>query len=160
IQLAGPEHPGPIETRGAEDTHVKEGSSRGDTAHTVVGMGPLDDAAMRETSPWAKRRSTGDASLVGAMVGSYLVTRVLGEGGVGTVYLGEHPRVGSRVAIKVLHDEFVDSREMVDRFVQEARAANAIPSPHIVRVSDFGKLDDGRDYSVMEYLEGHALDAA
>jgi serine/threonine-protein kinase len=128
---------------------------------TVLGLGVLDEVALRETAAWAKRRraSTETASLVGQTVGSYRITRVLGEGGVGIVYLGEHPRVGSRVAIKVLHEDFLDSQEMVARFVQEARAANLVASPHIVGIVDFGTLEDGRDYAVMEYLEGRPLDA-
>jgi serine/threonine-protein kinase len=127
---------------------------------TINGVGRVDAESLRETNAWAKRERRAPAvSLVGQTVGSYRVTRVLGEGGVGIVYLGEHPRVGSRVAIKVLHEGFRDSSEMVQRFVQEARAANAIANPHIVRVSDFGTLEDGRDYAVMEYLEGRSLDA-
>src|SRR5262249_26858483 len=113
-----------------------------------------EDPALRETRSWEARTGTPSVSLVGQTIGSYRVTRVLGEGGVGTVYLGEHPLVGSRVAIKVLHDDFADSKTMVGRFIQEARSANAVPSPHIVHVMDFGRLPDGRDYAVMEYLEG------
>jgi serine/threonine-protein kinase len=128
---------------------------------TIVGMGLLDEIAQRETAGWTKRRRRAieTPSLVGQTVGSYRITRVLGEGGVGVVYCGEHPRIGTRVAIKVLHDDFLDSQEMVASFVREAKAANAIASPHIVRVIDFGTLEDGRDYAVMEHLEGRPLDA-
>jgi tRNA A-37 threonylcarbamoyl transferase component Bud32 len=111
----------------------------------------------REIEQWNPRERGPDRSLVGRCVGSYRITRLLGEGGVGAVYLGEHPVVQSRVAIKVLHDDLARSAEMVHRFVTEARAANLIPSPHVVRVSDFGRLDCGREYAVMEYLEGRSL---
>ncbi|WP_394828256.1 protein kinase domain-containing protein [Pendulispora albinea] len=97
-------------------------------------------------------------NLVGSVVGSYRLTRLLGEGGVGVVYLGEHPLVGARVAIKVLHEHCAGAPEIVERFVNEAKAANLIQSPHIVRVSDFGCLDDGSHYAVMEYLEGQTLE--
>jgi len=74
------------------------------------------------------------------------------------VYLGEHPLVGARVAIKILHENCADSPEMLERFINEAKAANLIQSPHIVRCSDFGSLSDGSHYAVMEYLEGQTLE--
>ncbi|WP_394840582.1 protein kinase [Pendulispora brunnea] len=92
-------------------------------------------------------------------MGSYRLIRLLGEGSAGVVYLGEHPLVGARVAIKILHEYCADSPDMLERFINEAKAANVIQSPHIVRCSDFGTLPDGAShYAVMEYLEGQTLE--
>ncbi len=121
--------------------------------------GLASNREQRDTRGWEDPSKTRSTDLVGATVGSYVLARLLGEGGVGAVYLGEHPVIGSRVAVKVLHHDFATSIMMLDRFIQEARAANAIPSPHIVRVFDFGKLPDGRPYAVMECLEGESLEA-
>ncbi|MBW2731216.1 MAG: protein kinase [Deltaproteobacteria bacterium] len=95
--------------------------------------------------------------LVGARVGSYRLVRLLGSGGVGSVWQGEHPVIGSQVAIKILHPEMCESEEAVRRFVVEAQAVNRIDSPHIIKTFDFGKLSDGRDYAVMELLKGDTL---
>ena len=95
--------------------------------------------------------------LVGARVGSYRLLRLLGAGGVGSVWHGEHPVIGSQVAIKILHPEMCELEEAVRRFVVEAQAVNRIDSPHIVKTFDFGKLADGRDYAVMELLRGETL---
>jgi serine/threonine-protein kinase len=100
-----------------------------------------------------------DRSLIGTTAGSYRFVDVIGEGGIGVVYLAEHPAIGARVAIKVLHPHVAAMPEMGDRFLREARATNIVDNPHILRMHDFGKLPDGRDYAVMDYLRGNTLDA-
>ncbi|MFH1131548.1 MAG: serine/threonine-protein kinase, partial [Pseudomonadota bacterium] len=95
--------------------------------------------------------------LAGSRAGSYKLVKLLGSGGLGSVWLGEHPVIGSKVAVKILHPQMCESEEPVRRFVIEAQAVNRIDSPHIVKTFDFGKLSDGRDYSVMELLEGDTL---
>lgn len=92
-----------------------------------------------------------------SMIGSYRVVRSLGAGGTGRVYLGEHPVIGTKVAIKVLLPEIAGSRETVDRFIQEARSSSQIDSPHIPRYYDFGRTAGGLPYAVMEYFEGQTL---
>src|SRR6185503_2671396 len=92
-----------------------------------------------------------------AMIGSYDVIGSLGTGGTGRVYLGQHPLIGSRVAIKVLLPEIARSPETVDRFIQEARASSQIASPHIPRYFDFGTTADGLPYAIMEYFDGETL---
>ncbi len=99
-------------------------------------------------------------ALVGASVGSYRLTRLIGRGGMGFVYLGVHPSIGSRVAIKVLGADWVGSQELVQRFFDEARAVNLIRHEHIVNILDLAHLPDGRPYIVMEYLDGTTLRAA
>src|SRR5512142_1468869 len=101
----------------------------------------------------------GDDPLLGRTIGVYRVARLLGIGGMGRVYKGVHPTIGSRVAIKVLSRECSDRRDLVDRFFAEAKAVNLIRHESIVNVLDLATLPDGRPYIVMEYLDGAPLSA-
>jgi eukaryotic-like serine/threonine-protein kinase len=95
--------------------------------------------------------------LIGRSIGNYRIVRVIGEGGMGTVYLAEHPMIGKRVAVKMLRPDLGTDPGLVSRFFQEARAVNEIRHPNIVDISDFGKTEDGIVYLVMELLEGRSL---
>jgi len=95
--------------------------------------------------------------LIGRSIGNYKIVRVIGEGGMGTVYLAEHPMIGKRVAVKMLRPDLGTDPGLVSRFFQEARSVNEIRHPNIVDISDFGKTDDGHVYLVMELLEGRSL---
>jgi serine/threonine-protein kinase len=99
---------------------------------------------------------TGDL-LPGAMVGEYRVDKKIGEGGMGSVYSATHPMIGKRAAIKVISTALGTDASAVARFVQEARSVNQIGHPNIVDVFAFGELPDGRNYFVMEYLQGESL---
>ncbi len=81
----------------------------------------------------------------------------LGTGGFGAVYRGVQPLIGKQVAIKVLNGRLSADREMVSRFVSEARAVNQIRHKNIIDIFSFGALPDGRQYFVMEYLPGQPL---
>jgi serine/threonine-protein kinase len=99
-------------------------------------------------------------NLIGEHVGNYVVTRELGSGGMGTVYLAEHPVLGRKVAIKVLHDHHSTDKDTVARFFQEARAAAEIGEEHIIEVIDFGELlvrGWKVVYLMMELLDGMSL---
>ncbi|HEX9102327.1 MAG TPA: serine/threonine-protein kinase, partial [Polyangia bacterium] len=98
-------------------------------------------------------------SRLGTTVGNYRLVDVLGTGGMGAVYLAEHVYIGTRSAIKVLHEHIAADSDAVARLLQEARAAAAIGHGNIVTVSDFGETPDGSAYVVMEYVEGRPLDA-
>ena len=80
---------------------------------------------------------------VGQTVGNYTISAKLGEGGMGTVFLAEHPVIGSRVALKAIHPEYARSPEVVSRFVNEARAVNQIGHDHIIDIHDFGTTPAG-----------------
>jgi serine/threonine-protein kinase len=97
--------------------------------------------------------------LLGARVGSFQIVRMLGRGGMGTVYLGEHPVIGSRVAIKFLHEAMARDPGVVARFFDEARAVNLIGHENIVGIFDLAALPPSRYYYVMELLEGETLTA-
>ena len=99
----------------------------------------------------------GDDLLLGTTIGAYRVACLLGIGGMGRVYKGVHPTIGSRVAIKVLSRECSDRRDLVDRFFAEARAVNVIRHEGIVNVLDLAVLPDGRPYIIMEYVDGAPL---
>jgi serine/threonine-protein kinase len=94
----------------------------------------------------------------GTSIGQYRITQKLGEGGMGTVWVGEHTLLGRKAAIKVLLPEYTSREEIVQRFFNEARAVTAISDPGIVQVFDFGHAM-GSAYIVMELLDGEAMDA-
>ena len=81
--------------------------------------------------------------MIGETFGNYRVTELIGEGGMGVVYLAEHPGIGRRAAIKILRPGLTDNAELTKRFFNEARAANAIRHPGIVEVFDCGTLAIG-----------------
>jgi len=95
--------------------------------------------------------------VIGRSIGNYKIVRVLGEGGMGTVYLAEHPMIGKRVAVKMLRPDLGTDPGLVSRFFQEAKAVNEIRHPNIVDISDFGHTSDGIVYFVMELMEGQSL---
>ena len=87
----------------------------------------------------------------------YRIEKILGQGGMGVVYKGIHEALEKAVAIKVLKPDVSQDEKVIARFKREARAASAIGSPHICDVSDFGTLEDGSTYFVMEMLDGPPL---
>jgi serine/threonine-protein kinase len=97
--------------------------------------------------------------VIGQRFGNYRAVSLLGEGGMGAVYLAEHPQIGRRVAVKVLRPEMIREQQLLVRFLNEARAANAIRHPNIIEVLDSGTTPEGVPYLVMELLEGEVLSA-
>jgi serine/threonine protein kinase len=88
--------------------------------------------------------------------GRYRIIRVLGQGGMGVVFLAEHTLIHRRVAIKILHQELATDADVVKRFMNEARAAGTLGHPNIVESTDMG-FADRVPYIVFEYLEGTLL---
>ncbi len=93
------------------------------------------------------------------IAGKYRVDRVLGAGGMGTVFAATHVVLGQRVAIKRMHPERVGRHNAGPRFFREARAAARLRSQHAARVIDVGVLEDGAPFIVMEHLDGEDLAA-
>ncbi len=112
---------------------------------SVIEMPPIDP------------RWVNDKNLGQVFGGKYIIDRVLGEGGMGIVYLSRHKAIGKRFAIKLLHGDAVKDPEVVERFKVEAQAASAIGNEHIIDITDFAELTDGSTYFVMEFLDGRAL---
>jgi len=98
--------------------------------------------------------------LLGTTVGSFRLVRRIGHGGMGSVYLGEQTLIGSKVAVKVLHEHLASDASLVQRFYAEARAVNLIGHPNIVNIFDMNVVPPRRYYLIMEYLEGEPLSAA
>ena len=97
---------------------------------------------------------------VGQTVGNYNITAKLGEGGMGMVFLAEHPVIGRKAALKAIHPHLARSVDTVTRFVNEAKAINQIEHEHIVNITDFGSTPAGDCYFIMEHLEGEMLSDA
>lgn len=90
--------------------------------------------------------------------GPYRVTSVLGEGGMGVVYLGERPDLGSQVAIKILRDAWLSPARRA-RFSEEQRMLAQLNHPSIARLYDADTLPDGTPWFAMEYVDGQPLTA-
>jgi serine/threonine protein kinase len=92
--------------------------------------------------------------------GKYRLDRLLGQGGMGAVYAAENLNTGRRVAVKVLHGQWMQRPEVAQRFIREARATTAIAHPNIVEVLDLDTdAARGITYIVQEFLEGETLEA-
>ncbi len=142
---------------GANDTAVALAADR--SSETRRGGGPLAGAETAAGTSGAGRM-TGEtmAEIIGATLsGRYLVTRKVGQGGMGAVYEATHTLIGKRVAVKVLLEKYAQREAIVQRLEQEARLASSIGNEHIIDITDFGKTEDGRTFVVMEFLEGESL---
>ena len=89
--------------------------------------------------------------------GKYRLLRLLGDGGMGSVYEAQHEILGTKVAIKVLHADLARRPGLIERFLQEARVAAQIRSANVVHVTDVDRTPDGVAYIVMDLLEGEPL---
>ncbi len=96
----------------------------------------------------------GDPKLGMVLQDRYRIVRLLGEGGMGAVYEGEHLLIKKRVAIKCLHAQYAQNPEVVARFHREALAATSIGHENIIEVTDLGRFPDGAVFMVLEFLQG------
>jgi serine/threonine-protein kinase len=97
--------------------------------------------------------------MIGEIVGSYRITAKIGEGGMGIVYLAEHPLIGRKAAVKMLLPELCANVDIVGRFFNEARSTTMLRHPGVVDIFDFGHHANGWAYIIMEFLEGSSLGA-
>ena len=93
----------------------------------------------------------------GDTIGRYRVHELLGSGGMGDVYLAEDPRLGRKIALKLLPRELHADVDRLRRFEQEARTASALSHPNVCVIYEVGETEDGRSFIAMEYVEGHSL---
>ncbi len=95
--------------------------------------------------------------LVGKTLGRYRILRLLGVGGMGTVFLAEHMTLGRRTAVKVLNPSMARDPDAIARFHREARNASTIEHPNVCAVYDFGDTPEGLTFLAMEFIEGKPL---
>lgn len=96
--------------------------------------------------------------LVGTRIfGEYTLTRKLGEGGMGAVYLARNESIGQEIAVKMLHGQAAESNELLLRFNREARVISMLTHPNIIRVFIFGRTEQNVVYMAMEYVKGRSL---
>jgi serine/threonine-protein kinase len=99
----------------------------------------------------------GHVAIGSTLDGRYRIDALIGSGGMGRIYSGEHTGIGRAVAVKVLHNDLHRNREASQRFQREAIASGRLDHPNIVNIYDFGVLPHGACYLVMELLEGETL---
>jgi serine/threonine-protein kinase len=97
-------------------------------------------------------------ALLGQLIAErYRVEELLGEGGMGAVYRATHIQLQKSVALKVLHPHLTQVDEAVARFEREAVASARIEHANVVNATDFGRLEDGAFFLVLEYVKGQSL---
>ena len=89
-------------------------------------------------------------------ISHYRILQKLGAGGMGVVYLAEDMKLGRKVAIKILSDEFTTNKDRLNRFEQEASAASNLNHPNILTIHEVG-VDDGHHYIATEFIDGVTL---
>jgi serine/threonine-protein kinase len=133
-------------------THGDESLASGDVSPTVQ----LDTSRLPSHSDRQSRQRTADA-LVGKQLSHYQIERLLGRGGMGSVFLARHLSLQRPCAIKILHnDHSADGENLIEAFLAEARAAASLVHPHVVTLHNIGQAD-GFHFIEMEYVEGNSL---
>lgn len=98
------------------------------------------------------------ALAIGTLLGeTYRLVRPLAQGGCGDVYVARHERLGSEVAVKVLHPSLAGNAQALARLRREADIMSAVRHPHIVQILDFNVTEHGVPFLVMELLTGRPL---
>jgi len=120
-----------------------------------------ESGATRVTSsgPTPSPAQIPTAELMALMSDRYRIIKRIGRGGMGEVFLSEHAAIGKQVAIKILSEDFARKPRIVQRFLQEARAASLIRHENVVDITDFGHTPSGLPFLTMEYLDGEDLKA-
>lgn len=102
-------------------------------------------------------QNSSDMLIGQKLFGQYTITKKLGEGGMGAVFLAKQDTIDQTIAIKVLLAEAARSHEIVQRFEREARVISMLTHPNIIRVFIFGRTPSGQLYLAMEYVNGREL---
>ncbi len=119
------------------------------------GQGSESGSAERQV---ASAQPAASSSLVGSRVGPYLISKRLGEGGVGEVFKGVDEMLKREVAIKVLHPEFAADPVFVKRFSREAQLHAKLSHPNVATVHALLHEEGDKQFMVMEYVAGISLD--
>jgi serine/threonine-protein kinase len=140
---------------GASDTAVAMANSETiDPRLTPTEAGDPGTATGSKSGPIG----TGTSELIGTLLlDRFLVTKQIGQGGMGAVYEATHTLINKRVAVKVLLEKYAQREQIVTRLKKEATLASSIRNEHIIDITDIGNTADGRTFVVMEYLEGESL---
>ncbi|MDZ7816751.1 MAG: serine/threonine-protein kinase [Planctomycetota bacterium] len=96
--------------------------------------------------------------LTGRHFGPYRLEKIIGRGGMGTVFLAHEEELDRHVAVKVLSSSLGADRDFVGRFSREARYLASITHPNLIHVYSIGHTEDGYHYMAMEYIKGRTLD--
>jgi eukaryotic-like serine/threonine-protein kinase len=157
----GPEAPLRSQTRGSDHVNRAREGRGGLFAHLAVAWSAkrlFGFAWACLTRPAVHSVIKDQGAVIGQRINNYEILSLLGEGGMGAVYLAEHPLMGRKAAVKFLRKELSEDKTLVARFVNEARAANAIRHRNIIDIIDVGTLpDQGQPYMMMEFLDGESL---
>lgn len=138
---------------------------RGTELQTVKlgGVSRLEAAAdaptLTDRSGLGHGQAGNEDPLIGSICGKYRLTRLLGRGGMGSVYEGVHQQIQKRAAIKVLSHDLSLDPVFAGRFFDEARAVHIVRHPGLVETLEFDQRQDGMLYLIMEYVDGESLAA-
>lgn len=124
---------------------------------SVRALPDADEGTLEPTWTQEDPRSAPPSSSGLRRAGDYMLTALLGAGGFGVVYRGEHVERRIPAAVKILHPELASDPEMLVRFAREIEAIQRLRHPNVVEVFDSGWLPDGRPYFAMELLDGISL---
>ncbi|MBK7994934.1 MAG: serine/threonine protein kinase [Blastocatellia bacterium] len=116
---------------------------------------PIDATALVDSS--GKTAQVADPMIGRMIADKYRVEKLLGRGGMGAVYEGQHLLLDRRVAIKVLQQNMANDEQAASRFIREAKASARIEHSNAVTIYDFGVLQEGSAYLVMEFIKGRSL---
>jgi len=138
----------------------REKATRGYVSRTLAGppTPPRRSPSEALAQPHPKPSVEADLPPGTEIVGRYRLEETVGRGGMASVYRGRHVDIGNTVAIKVMRSDVASVDGAAGRFLTEARAVAAVQHPGVVRVTDFGQLECGRTFMVMEHLVGRDLD--
>lgn len=95
--------------------------------------------------------------MIGRKISNYIIKEFIAEGGMGTVYLCEHKSLKLKAALKVLNSQFSSNKEIIRRFKREAKTLSELSHPNIIKILDFGEIDN-RQFLLMEFMDGIPLD--
>jgi Tol biopolymer transport system component len=115
----------------------------------------LDSPAMAMAAPLFVNDSV--SSMLGRSIGRYKIISTLGTGGMGEVYLAHDTRLGRKIALKLLPEQFTTDKDRLRRFEQEAHAASTLSHPNVCVIHEVGETEDDRHYIAMEYVDGVTL---